>query len=534
MNIAGQMAISGISAGRPFPLWKKCLANLRDRCDGLYLRFDALTGNPAVPEEIKRICGSKLKELLVSKTVWNQWNWREEMLRMLDHVKPDIVLTPDQDEEFGPGLLDELYRFTNCPSRALMFIYTIPMPTCDGSLIWRRYPGLPHMKAYKWRPGLTYVPYQSCAQVRQYATPKVQLRAETQILHYCYWSADLRKARARSKPPSPKKAKRRSRRSVVKRQVQTDKPYSVRLLYDARGWAYYHRCTALMKYAPEDFYVDIGGDYGRAMQARKYDLVLQLAFPYAGDLRAHLDECGYDTVLVTGYNVAWEHAKDWFEKARGSSDHMVINSRACWEGAGKPGDATWISNGVDRDIYQMKIPPQQRTARVLWTASRFHLGVKGYKDLLVPLAKRLDAAGIAHDFRVVQAVRGRGWRPPADLADWYNSGTIYVVGSKHEATPNPALESASAGCVVVSSNVGNMPELIESGVNGEIVERDVNAFYEAIVRCQARYCEMSQAMQERIAVWDWRDRSTQYYDLFRRLIDARRNGKEQTLLKEGG
>ena len=49
------------------------------------------------------------------------------------------------------------------------------------------------------------------------------------------------------------------------------------------------------------------------------------------------------------------------------------------------------------------------------------------------------------------------------MAAWYDTGTVYVVASQFEGTPNPALEAASAGCVVVSTPVGNMPELIRDG-----------------------------------------------------------------------
>jgi glycosyltransferase involved in cell wall biosynthesis len=67
-----------------------------------------------------------------------------------------------------------------------------------------------------------------------------------------------------------------------------------------------------------------------------------------------------------------------------------------------------------------------------------------------------------------------------------------------------------------------MPELIETHVNGEMVDRDVDSVYEAIVRCQSKYQEMAVAMQSRIAQWDWKYRAGQYYNLFRRLIDQRR------------
>jgi glycosyltransferase involved in cell wall biosynthesis len=115
-------------------------------------------------------------------------------------------------------------------------------------------------------------------------------------------------------------------------------------------------------------------------------------------------------------------------------------------------------------------------------------------------------------------LRTPDYRSRSELVDWYNTGTIYVVASSSEGTPNPALEAAACGCVVVSTPVGNMPELIEPGVNGELVPQDVDALEAAIWSCQERYEEMAQAMQDRITGWDWRGRAASYYALFDRLI----------------
>lgn len=196
MFIVGQMSLGASTTGKPFPLWEQCLASLRDKCDALYLRFDSRTGDPAVLDALPAVCGGKLKDVLVSKTKWNRWNWREEMIRMLDGVKPDMVLAPDQDEEFGPGLLDELYLLAASSHNALMFAYRVPPPTADGFRVWQPWPRGAHMKAYKWRRRLTYRPYKSYAKVTNYAARKHWRMASTQILHYAFYTPELRAARS--------------------------------------------------------------------------------------------------------------------------------------------------------------------------------------------------------------------------------------------------------------------------------------------------------------------------------------------------
>ena len=82
--------------------------------------------------------------------------------------------------------------------------------------------------------------------------------------------------------------------------------YTIRLLYDVKGWAYYYRCLALKKYAPKDFQVTMGPDYGKAFKEKKHHMVLQLAYSYTKDLRRHMKGCGYRFPLVASFNVGWK------------------------------------------------------------------------------------------------------------------------------------------------------------------------------------------------------------------------------------
>jgi glycosyltransferase involved in cell wall biosynthesis len=320
--------------------------------------------------------------------------------------------------------------------------------------------------------------------------------------------------------------------------VSTPK-YAVRLLYDVPGWAYHRRCKALERYAPPDFYVTCGGNYGSEFKRCKYDLCLQLVYPCAKNVRRHIDRAKYNMVLVSGVNVAWEERGQWWDEAVRYSDWVVLNSRMAYEKSGKPPRVSYISNGIDREIFKPVVPLDRRQPRVLSIGSKFHQRNKGARDVLPRAATILKERGIYTDFRTVDSHAGTRdkvdkpdewsplWKQPRRLTaegmvEWYNTGTVYVVASQREGTPNPALEAASCGCVLVATRCGNMPELIEDGVNGYLVDRNPEAIAEAVVKAQRRYAEMSAAMQERIASWHWGVRGEQYFDLFRRLIDERR------------
>ncbi|MFX1256311.1 MAG: glycosyltransferase family 4 protein [Promethearchaeota archaeon] len=59
-----------------------------------------------------------------------------------------------------------------------------------------------------------------------------------------------------------------------------------------------------------------------------------------------------------------------------------------------------------------------------------------------------------------------------DIVDCYNTLDLYIITSREEGGPLALLESMATGVPVVSTKVGMVPEVIESGKNGLITEID--------------------------------------------------------------
>lgn len=313
--------------------------------------------------------------------------------------------------------------------------------------------------------------------------------------------------------------------------------HSVRLLYDVPGWAYFYRCEGLRKYAPPDFEVSTGLGNNKGCPPWPHDLHLQLCYSLAPWLRQVLDSRGdrrtdgRKPVIVTGCNTGWtgegpREGRHHYAAFDAASDWVVFNSRAAWGMAGKPPRSSWISNGVDCSIFNPRKPLKGRKPRVLWIGSMYHtrrdLDVKRYWAILMPLKERLEQRGIECDFRRIDsggAVLGlMEYHRPAELAEWYSSGSVYVVASQSEGTPNPLLEASACGCVPVSTVVGNAPELIQHGANGLLCEPTVDAFEKAVLDALAHREQWAEAIQETIQSWHWGVRAGQYYELFRRLL----------------
>ena len=76
------------------------------------------------------------QQIFVSDKKWNRWIWREEMARMIDDVKPDIVLCPDQDEIFDRLIIDDVEKFYQGDADINYNLFNL-----DFTYIWNFAPG---------------------------------------------------------------------------------------------------------------------------------------------------------------------------------------------------------------------------------------------------------------------------------------------------------------------------------------------------------------------------------------------------------
>jgi glycosyltransferase involved in cell wall biosynthesis len=299
---------------------------------------------------------------------------------------------------------------------------------------------------------------------------------------------------------------------------------TLRILYDVDGWAFHRRAVALQRHAPAGVAVSLAALPGvewldAALGASPPDVLFVMPGRKTAAARAALAQRAWATRLVASWNIGWPMWRDDFAIAAAAADAVIFNNRQYWDGTGRLPHTCVIANGVDLDTFRVEVPPASRTPRVLWLGSQLHRELKGYDDFILPLQRRLERDGIACDFRLVDS-RGGALRSAGEMAAWYNGGTVLVCASAAEGTPNVALEAAACGCTVVSTPVGNMPELLRDGRNGYLVDRDVSALHAAVRRACDEYPRLAAAMRETIGAWDWRVSAAQHYALFRAVTSA--------------
>lgn len=157
--------------------------------------------------------------------------------------------------------------------------------------------------------------------------------------------------------------------------------------------------------------------------------------------------------------------------------------------------------------------------RVGWAGSLSNQGPeqRGFHDLIAPAVRSVGAA------RLVVAAREKRWRGPEEMLEFYHSIDIYLCASRSEGTPNPCLEAAACGVPLVTTRVGNMPELVRHGVNGLFVERNVADIAAKLTQLRddpSLRAELSRNMLASIQTWDWRRQVENYRKMFETMLHS--------------
>ena len=168
-----------------------------------------------------------------------------------------------------------------------------------------------------------------------------------------------------------------------------------------------------------------------------------------------------------------------------------------------PGDVTFVANGIDelpagdgrRMREELGVPadaPLIGAVAVLRPQKALDVLIRAVASLLPefpelrvaiagggPDHERLE--GLIAELGAERAIMLLGIR--SDVPDLLAALDIAVLSSDYEGSPLAAMEYMEAGLPVVATRVGGMPDLIEEGVNGLLVERqDPDALAAAIAR----------------------------------------------------
>lgn len=141
-------------------------------------------------------------------------------------------------------------------------------------------------------------------------------------------------------------------------------------------------------------------------------------------------------------------------------------------------------------------------SRVLKNYPRASLILAGNGEHREALERRVQTLGLDRSIRFLGAV------PREQMGRWYDAADIFCLPSIYEGFPLVILEAMAAGLPVVSTTVSGIPEAVEEGVTGLLVEpEDADGLARALEQlaaapelCKAMGTHARRMVQERYSI----------------------------------
>jgi len=183
----------------------------------------------------------------------------------------------------------------------------------------------------------------------------------------------------------------------------------------------------------------------------------------------------------------------------------------------------YTPNGVDTTFFRPRAEARRLASpgqlRVGWAGSLANQGAehRGFEVIERAVA---SLPGVT----LSTAIREQRWRDQDEMLEFYRDLDVYVCASRSEGTPNPCLEAAACGVPLITTAVGNMPELIEDGENGVLFDGSAEALAQALALLRdspSLAMRMGERIRETITAWDWRMQAEHYARMFDSLLENR-------------
>ena len=303
----------------------------------------------------------------------------------------------------------------------------------------------------------------------------------------------------------------------------------VLLVADRPNWAYDSIAKALVKHN-DDPDLELEIEYVKNSQRRlqdihqDYDLVFVLGWQLLGvfergRLRTRNTFLDWSRTLTGVHSHhSWDQGQTFPSKDLHPPNELVeflnqfagvnVVSRRLYElfmRAGlKNGACTF--NGVDTELFLAAGPVcRGGSLHVGFSGNNKHDWLKGISEFIEPAC---DIDGV--ELHLAMPKEGH-YIPLDQMPSFYRRIDIYVCASASEGFSLSVLEAAASGRPVISTRVGGCEDLIIDGVNGFLVDRDVNAIREKVklLRDDGELAKKMGLMNRHIVeqLWSWKVRA---------------------------
>ncbi len=141
---------------------------------------------------------------------------------------------------------------------------------------------------------------------------------------------------------------------------------------------------------------------------------------------------------------------------------------------------------------------------------------KGVNTILKPAVKELIEEG--YPIETYFADRQERIIPHDQMVDYYSDIDVIVCTSKIEGTPNPVLEGMACGDIVISTNVGIVPDVLGKKQSQLILEERTKECLKKkiiyLIENRELFEELSKENLEQIQNWTWEKISEKFKEFF--------------------
>ena len=261
---------------------------------------------------------------------------------------------------------------------------------------------------------------------------------------------------------------------------------SVLLIPDSPNWALHKNAKDLVKFNKSDLNLDIVIFNDFMQDWERYYKEYDLLFPMYKGLFFQTLKAGipHDKVVtgIRSYH-AWDKRKTRppgyntrpsLKVIRKMRKALLVNThcKKLWYIFSQHFPVVHTKYTCDLETFYPEKKTQNDKIVIGWTGSLTnHPGKRGYHEFIKPITDEISELELKVQDGSVNPITDDN-----NMREFYNSLDLYIVASRSEGTPRPAIEAAACGVPVISTDVGIIPELLVEGVNGFVVERT----YEAI------------------------------------------------------
>ena len=296
--------------------------------------------------------------------------------------------------------------------------------------------------------------------------------------------------------------------------IETRRP-KILLISDVKGWAWHYKSQQLKKYLSDEFNIDICwllGPRASRIKPKSHDLYVTFGYSYIDYLKAVAPR-----KKITGITAHRPHSVLVPQMRKAAVVHA--NSMMLFKELQTMHNIVYyLPNGVDEQMFTPYDILKKRDNIVVGHVGKLSV-MKGQDKYIKPAIQQAGAEAKFHFNDYTNAL------PLQQMPQVYQGMDVFIVASKEDGTPNPALEAAACGIPIISNRIGNMPEFIRDGYNGFLVEKNINAYVEKIKYLKnnrGKLVEMGKNARKTVEEgWTWKIQVENYRRMFKEVLGIR-------------